>query len=201
MKIIFKIIAISTITLYFTGCGAATSPAPIIALGNKETKKPVTEIFIAKVDINKGEITPEENLAIGLIEAAKLFKKNGIEYFRFSNKFLKEIPEEIVNGNDLINYCFPDYRNSSTSLENKCLTTIYPNQTDTSIRLSIHKVSKLNMNVPTWSTEEILNDKSLLEIKEKAFKRSNFKVDSKIGFDTTSKKARREVGKILLGKR
>jgi len=200
MKIIFKIIAISAITLYFTGCGAATSPAPISALGDKEINKPVVAIFIAKVDTNKGEITPEENLAIGLIEAAKLFKKNGIKYFRFSNKFLKEIPEEITNGNDLIDYCFPDYRNSSTSLENKCLTTIYPNQTDTYIRLSLHQVGKMDIHTPTWSTEEILNNKKLLEIKEKAFKRSNFKLDSKIGFDTTSKKARNEVGKILLGK-
>jgi len=39
MKIIFNIIAISAISLYFTGCGAAIGPAPISVLGNKETKE------------------------------------------------------------------------------------------------------------------------------------------------------------------
>lgn len=165
MKILISTI-LSLTTFIFSGCGTTASGPFLVKQYHLNSDKKEIVIPMGSYDADMSKVSPAQNLAIIIKKSAKVLKEKNINYFTIDA--LNKVPPMITNFSDLVQYCYPENKGTnanswtagSTSLEDKCELKIYKSTTNNDVWIKVIESEK-NLQVGTWSVQEVLNDKTL----------------------------------------
>lgn len=149
MKSILSILTFTIAVFIFTGC---MNKGHLLRYNDQYSyDKNVIEIK------SKLDLEPNEQIAILLKEGSLILKDKGYEYFRTI-----DFPYYLTNFDSVVEYCYP----KQYGLEDKC-----PRFDRGYIKMKLTGM-KRHFKLPTWSIEQVLNDKQIQEltqdIKDKA---------------------------------
>lgn len=133
----------------FSGC-SATKPKPFSI--NIKDNNDSRQIGVYSMNAFK-EKDWDINKAVYLLEAAKELHADGYEYFTLHPT--QGIPYSITNFKDMKDYCRPDLNDDQSwgSLEVKCRIG----------GVGVVGVKERSSTVPTWKTQDVIDDKVINE--------------------------------------
>lgn len=173
-KVIFLVVS-ALMAFFMSGCaGKQVEPNPVYF---EQRVYQDSLIVSSSINSDSEKVSATQKLAVVLKKAAEVFKEKGYKYFYIEKQGFPSILTDIKS---VDSYCFPEHNGfhvketKSTSLENgKCSLEVMK-QKQKIVSLTFFPLKEVLLNQPTWSVEEILNDKNIDKYIEAALEDGEF---------------------------